>query len=73
METAVISTIGHLDTVFNVKYPDSSFTLHGSLYGQFQRLKKIGISKIILRKQHYNHNTMILKLFFSLCKDILQR
>jgi len=29
METAVISTIGHLDTVFNVKYPDSSFTLHG--------------------------------------------
>lgn len=29
METAVISTIGHLDTVINVKYPDSSFTLHG--------------------------------------------
>jgi len=29
METAVISTIGQLDTVFNVKYPDSSFTLHG--------------------------------------------
>ena len=29
METAVISTMGHLDTVFNVKYPDSSFTLHG--------------------------------------------